>query len=86
MRKYNRIKQRVLNEAKYIVKNKATIREAADHFKVSKSNLHSDITDRLESIDIILYFAVKDILHHNKMMGHLRGGEATRKKYSITKA
>ncbi len=65
----------------YIVENKATVRGAAFYFGVSKSTVHKDVTDNLRKNDPILFEKVKEILELNKEVRHLRGGEATRKKY-----
>ncbi|HWI54832.1 MAG TPA: sporulation transcriptional regulator SpoIIID, partial [Desulfobacteria bacterium] len=40
-----------------------------------------DMTERLPGINKKLALKVKDILEFNKAERHLRGGEATRKKY-----
>ena len=66
---------------KYIVDNEATVRNAANHFGISKSTVHKDVTFYLRHADPILYAEVKEILEHHKETRHLRGGEATRQKY-----
>lgn len=38
----DRIEMRVMEEAQYISDHKATVREAAQHFGVSKSTVHKD--------------------------------------------
>lgn len=63
----------------YVVKNKSTVREAAKIFNVSKSTVHKDITDRIDSP--ILKEEIKEILEKNKEERHIRGGEATKRKY-----
>ena len=65
----------------YLVKNRATVRAVAAKFFVSKSTVHKDVTERLYHKNPTLYVAVKEILDENKSERHLRGGEATRKKY-----
>ena len=67
--------------AEYIVENRATVRTAAERFGVSKSTVHKDMTERLREIDRLLYEKVRLILELNKAERHLRGGEATRRKY-----
>lgn len=67
--------------AEYVIETGATVRAAANHFGVSKSTVHKDLTSRLKYINPILYRSVKEILEINKSQRHLRGGEATRKKY-----
>lgn len=75
------IYERVLDIAKYIANTKATVRATADHFSVSKSTVHKDVTERLRALNAGLYLEVQDVLTHNKAMRHLRGGDATRRKY-----
>ena len=75
------IKERVLCEANYIVKNKATIRETANVFGVSKSTVHLDMSKRLINLNSYLYYEVKEILEYNFSVRHIRGGESTRRKY-----
>ena len=68
--------------AYYIIDNKCTVREAARKFKVSKSTVHKDISERLQSINLSLYNQVKEILEYNKAERHIRGGMSTKEKYS----
>lgn len=65
----------------YIVKNSATVREAAAVFGLGKSTVHKDVTERLSKTDPALYDKVRKILDYNLSVRHLRGGEATRKKH-----
>ncbi len=76
------IKARTLTEAEYIVKTKATVRDTAKTFDVSKSTVHKDVSERLKHIDISLYREVKKILDFNLSERHLRGGKATKEKYA----
>jgi len=78
------IQKRVLEICAYILETKATVRQAASAFQVSKSTVHKDMTERLSSLDKSLARRVRAILEHNKAERHLRGGEATRKKYKET--
>lgn len=75
------IYERVLRIAAYVVENSATVRQTATVFAVSKSTVHKDITERLPEIDPELAVQVRQVLDINKSERHLRGGEATRKKY-----
>ncbi len=43
--------------------------------------VHKDVTERLPLINEMIAARVRDILENNKAERHLRGGEATRKKY-----
>ena len=75
------IRRRVIDISSYILESKATVRQAAVVFGVSKSTVHKDMTERLPSINKKTATQIKDILEFNKAERHLRGGEATRKKY-----
>lgn len=79
------IYQRVLHIATYIVRTKATVRKAAFVFGVSKSTVHKDVTERLRLVNKELYAEVQQVLQHNKSLRHIRGGAATRRKYSRRK-
>ncbi len=74
-------KERCIVLATYLVENKATVRAVAGKFGISKSTVHKDVTQTLRSVNPALYQQVKDILEVNKQERHLRGGEATKKKY-----
>lgn len=63
----------------------ATVRRAAAVFGISKSTVHIDVTKRLYDIDRILYDQVKAVLEINKAQRHIRGGNATKEKYSKMK-
>lgn len=79
MRDY--IRRRVLEVGTYILNTKATVRQAAEVFDVSKSTIHKDMTERLPRVNRELARRVKRILENNKAERHIRGGEATRRKY-----
>lgn len=67
--------------AKYLVKNHSTVRAVAKNFGISKSTVHKDVTEKLAKINRTLFEEVKEILDVNKSERHIRGGEATRRKY-----
>ena len=67
--------------AEYVIETGATVRGAAAHFGMSKSTVHKDLAYKLKYYNAALYKDVKEILELNKSERHLRGGEATRKKY-----
>lgn len=75
------IEERVRNLANYIVENKATVRQAAAVYGVSKSTVHQDVTKKLEGIDRRLAKKVRKVLDVNKEERHIRGGIATKNKY-----
>ena len=79
------IEERVLELAQYIIDTKSTVRAAAKKFRVSKSTVHKDITERLLEINPGLASEVKDVLENNKAERHLRGGMATKEKYRHAK-
>ena len=67
----------------YIVRQKATVRAAAEWFGVSKSTVHKDVSERLEQLQPDLYAQVKEILEQNKQERHIRGGMATKRKEEL---
>lgn len=78
-------KDRCVLLATYLVDNNSTVRAVAAHFGISKSTVHKDVTQTLKKINKPLYYKVQQILAVNKQERHLRGGEATRKKYNMIK-
>lgn len=75
------IEERVVNLARYIVENQATVRQAAKKFGISKSTVHKDLTERLASINAALAKEARVVLDINKSERHIRGGMATKEKY-----
>ena len=74
-------------EMQYIIDNKETVRGAAKKFGISKSTVHMDVSKRLIKINKSLALEVRNILNENKAERHIRGGMATKMKYSkINKA
>ena len=71
--------------ARYIVDTKSTVRSTAKVFGVSKSTVHMDVPRRREPIAPELHAAVKAVLDENQAARHIRGGNATRKKYQQLK-
>lgn len=74
-------KERCVILGLYIVENNATVRATATRFGISKSTVHKDVTQILKNTNKSLYLDVKSVLAKNKEERHLRGGEATKKKY-----
>lgn len=68
----------------YIKETGATVRAAAKKYGVSKSTVHKDVTTRLEKLNPILFNDVRIILEKNRQERHIRGGDATKRKYSHT--
>ena len=75
------VRDRAVVLGDYIIETGATVRAAAKVFKVSKSTVHKDVTERLRKDNPQLYREVKVILEKNKQERHIRGGMATRRKY-----
>ena len=75
------IEERAVALAQYIIDSKDTVRGAAKKFGISKSTVHTDVTQKLEEIDPVLSKEVREILDINKAQRHIRGGIATREKY-----
>ena len=75
------VEERATQLGEYILENRATVRAAAKKFHISKSTVHKDVSDRLQSVNPQLYVEVRRILDINKAQRHIRGGIATRRKY-----
>ncbi len=75
------IEERACAIGQYIVEAKATVRQAAKKFGVSKSTVHKDVSDRLKDINPALAKEVRQVLDVNKAERHIRGGMATKEKY-----
>lgn len=67
--------------AEYILQHDATIRQTAKAFCVSKSTVHKDVSERLPQSDALLAEKVKAVLDKNLAERHVRGGEATKRKF-----
>ncbi len=74
--------RRAVALGQFIVENNATVRSTAKKFGISKSTVHKDVSERLKVEDISLYKQVKAVLEINKQERHIRGGLATKEKYS----
>lgn len=75
------IRERVITVSNYILESGATVRQTAGVFGVSKSTVHKDVTERLPQLNERIAARVRDVLDNNKAERHLRGGEATKRKY-----
>ena len=69
----------------YILETGCTVRTCAVHFNISKSTVHKDVTERLEAVDEELYLKVRKVLEKNLSERHIRGGNATKRKYKRLK-
>ena len=76
------VQDRAVILGEYILDTGATVRATAKVFKISKSTVHKDVTQRLKNDSPSLYLEVKRVLDKNKSERHLRGGLATKQKYA----
>ena len=79
------IEERARKCAEYIVETGCTVRACSAHFAISKSTVHKDVSERLQSIDEDLFEQVRHVLDVNLSERHIRGGIATKEKYSHQK-
>ena len=76
---------RAIKEGYLMHEEESTVRSVAKIVGFSKSTVHNDVTIRLKEIDYDLYIKVQDVLNYNKKIRHIRGGEATKRKYQSKK-
>ena len=76
---------RAIKEGYLMLEEDSTVRSVAKIVGFSKSTVHNDVTIRLKEIDYDLYIKVQDVLKYNKQISHIRGGEATKRKYQNKK-
>ena len=76
-----KIINRVVEEGKYMLETGKTVREMVKVFGISKSTIHKDLRERLLEVDSELYSKVSNVLQYHMDIRHIRGGEATRKKF-----
>lgn len=75
------IEERAVEIANYIIETRATVRQTAKRFGISKSTVHKDVTERLAKVNPLLASEARKVLDVNKQERHIRGGLATREKY-----
>ena len=78
---HDTLERRACELAVYMIETGATVRRAAQHFGISKSTVHKDLSQRLPQYNKRLYEQVRQVLDLNKQERHLRGGMATQRKY-----
>ncbi len=76
------IEERAIQIGLFVVENGATVRQTARQFGISKSTVHKDITTRLIHVQPELARQAQAVLQINKAERHIRGGQATKEKYS----
>ena len=79
MRDY--VEARVREIAAYIAETGATVRQCAGRFGVSKTTVHKDMRERLPRVCPALAGPVSRAMLRNREDRHIRGGDATRRKY-----
>ena len=82
---YYDVRERILAEGVFLSAGNSTVRKTAAHFNVSKSTVHKDLSEKLPYIDKNLYIRVEKVLKKNLSERHVRGGEATKRKYADAK-
>ncbi len=75
------INLRIVTVAEHILNTHDTIRKTAEIYGYSKSTIHNDVSVKLKKVDYDLYLKIKAILDANFAEKHIRGGEATKRKY-----
>ena len=78
MRDY--IEERAVETAIYMIETKATVRQTAKKFGVSKSTVHKDLTSRLVQVNPGLAAEARKILDVNKSERHIRRRRWQREK------
>lgn len=80
------IEKRVVELANHMIQTGDTVRKTGEKWGVSKSTVHTDVTERLKKVDYQLYLKVEKVLELNLNERHVRGGESTRLKYATLTA
>ncbi|RUL53183.1 MULTISPECIES: sporulation transcriptional regulator SpoIIID [Lysinibacillus] len=78
---HEHIRHRCVRLGELLIETGETVRVLAKMTGYSKSTVHKDLTERLFLVNEELANEVKEILAYHKSIRHLRGGEATRKKW-----
>ena len=77
------IRDRCVRLGQYIVRTGATVRQAAEDFGMSKSSVHKDVHERLRTIHPGLYEEVRQVLDYHHAVRHIRGGQATKRRWRL---
>ena len=80
------VEERCLAMAEHKARTGDTGRETARAFQVSKSLAHRELTVRLRGLNPGLHRQIRALLLYHKAVRHLRGGEATRRRFLREKA
>lgn len=76
------LEERILREADFIIERKATIRQTAKAFNLSKSTIHRDVSEILPKFNHSKSLEVSSVLEFNHQQRASRGGVATSKVYA----
>ncbi len=76
------IYERVLKEADYVIVNNATVRQTAKELGMSKSCVYRDLSELLPQYNLKMSAEVISVFQVNKALRHIRGGQATKRKYA----
>ena len=82
MHKQEEIALRTIKIGEECARTGKTVRQLALGKTYSKSTVHKDLTERLPKLDRKLFKKVRKVLDKNKNERHLRGGEATKRRYA----
>lgn len=77
------IQDRCVLLGRYIARTGATVRETARAFQMSKSLVHKDVHERLRHVHPGLYQEVSEVLAYHNAVRHIRGGDATRRRWRL---
>jgi putative DeoR family transcriptional regulator (stage III sporulation protein D) len=77
----NYIRKRAVMVGRLVSTTSITTREAAEYFNISSATVYKDLVERLPKINKALADDVRKVLDRNKAESHIRGGEATKRKY-----
>ena len=80
------MKSAQLKIASYIIEKKATVRQTAKKFGISKSTVHKDVTDRLIQINPDLAARARKVLDVNKSERHIPGRTGHQRKNTVIRA
>lgn len=78
---HEHIRNRCLKLGFMLKESQQTVRALAQKTGYSKSTIHKDLTERLSQVNEELAKEVSEILAYHKSIRHIRGGEATRRKW-----
>ena len=76
------IYESVLKEADYVIVNNATVRQTAKELGMSKSCVYRDLSELLPQYNLKMSAEVISVFQVNKALRHIRGGQATKRKYT----